>query len=390
MAECLEDDSMKKEICPLFSKCGACDYSCSYEDELDDKTEYVHSLFKFHCPTYETIGSEIYGYRNKVAASFGYDRSGRIISGLYIKGTHRLVEKRNCPLEFDGSGEILRSIRKLMKSYGITPYDEDRFSGDLRHVLLRRGNKTGEVLVLLILGHSKVKRLKEFARSIKQENECVVTVSFQVNDEKTSMILSSNPVKTLVGPGFIHSKLFDLDFRISPSSFFQINDSQTERLYAMAIKMAGLSKIERVLDAYSGTGTISMIASRYSKEVIGVEENSDAVDQARRSAEENGIANVRFEASDASAFLKNEARNKEKYDVAFLDPPRKGSDEKFLSSLIKVGPRKVVYISCNPETCERDIRYLEKFGNYKTVAVQPVDMFPRTRHVEAVVLLEKY
>lgn len=378
-----------KDICPLFRRCGGCDYSMSYKEELEIKTRYVHSLFSYHCPTYETIGSEIKHYRNKVVASFGYDRKGRIISGLFIKGTHKIIEKKDCPLEFEESAEILRCIRHLMRSYGIKPYDEDSFKGDLRHVLLRKGHKSNEILVLLIFGNDGYGRKKEFANSLRDMCPSVASVSYQVNGEKTSMIVSSSPIKVLSGKSYITSDLFDLHFRISPSSFFQINASQTEVLYDMAMHMASLSGKERVLDAYSGTGTIAMIASRRAKEVVAVENNIDAVRSAIRSAKENNIDNVSFVADDASTFIKAEAKKKEHYDVVFLDPPRSGSDERFLSSLIKLSPKRIVYISCNPETQERDIRYLERFSTYRIICIQPVDMFPRTEHVETIALIEK-
>lgn len=378
-----------KDICPLFRRCGGCDYSMNYKEELDMKTRYVHSLFSYHCPTYETIGSEIKHYRNKVVASFGYDRKGRIISGLFIKGTHKIIEKKDCPLEFEDSAEILRCIRHLMRSYGIKPYDEDSFKGDLRHVLLRKGHKSNEILVLLIFGNDGCMRKKEFANSLCDMCPSIASVSYQVNGEKTSMIVSSSPIKVLSGKSYITSDLFDLHFRISPSSFFQINASQTEVLYDMAMHMASLSGKERVLDAYSGTGTIAMIASRKAKEVVAVENNIDAVRSAIKSAKENNIDNVSFVADDASSFIKAEAKKKEHYDVVFLDPPRSGSDERFLSSLIKLSPNRIVYISCNPETQERDIRYLERFSTYRIICIQPVDMFPRTEHVETIALIEK-
>lgn len=276
-----------------------------------------------------------------------------------------------------------------MRSYGIKPYDEDSFKGDLRHVLLRKGHKSNEILVLLIFGNDGCMRKKEFANSLCDMCPSIASVSYQVNGEKTSMIVSSSPIKVLSGKSYITSDLFDLHFRISPSSFFQINASQTEVLYDMAMHMASLSGKERVLDAYSGTGTIAMIASRKAKEVVAVENNIDAVRSAIKSAKENNIDNVSFVADDASSFIKAEAKKKEHYDVVFLDPPRSGSDERFLSSLIKLSPNRIVYISCNPETQERDIRYLERFSTYRIICIQPVDMFPRTEHVETIALIEK-
>lgn len=208
--------------------------------------------------------------------------------------------------------------------------------------LLRKGHKSGEVLVLLVFGNDRYGRKKEFAHSLMDICPSVVSVFYQVNNEKTSMILSSSPIKFLAGQRFIKSRLFDLTFRVGPSSFFQVNDGQTEVLYDMALYMAGLSGNEKVLDAYSGTGTIAMIAAKKACSVTAVESNEEAVAFAEKSADENSIGNVTFITDDASSFIKAEAKRKEHYDVVFLDPPRAGSDERFLSSLIKLSPGKII------------------------------------------------
>lgn len=381
---------MRKEIwCPISYKCGGCDYaSVPYYEELEDKFHYVHSLFSRYCTVYDVMGmKKPEHYRNKVQAVIGEDRSGKTVSGLYRKGTHDLIAVRSCRLEFRDAEKIMSSIKGLMKSYHMRPYDEDRFTGDLRHVLMRRSQKDGEVMVILVFGTPRFKASKDFANSLMNMHPEIKTVARQINGEKTSMVLSDAPIEILKGPGYITDRLFDLDFKISPSSFFQVNVKQTEALYSMAMKMAGLSGKEKVLDAYCGTGTIALVASKRASSVTGVELNPAAIENAKENAKENGILNVSFVNADASVFCKQMAKDKESFDVAFLDPPRAGSDERFLSSLIKLGPKRIVYISCNPETQERDCRYLEKFGPYRLVAVQPVDMFPRTMHIETVALL---
>lgn len=383
---------MKNEIwCPISYKCGGCDYaSVPYCEELEEKFRYVDSLFSRYCTVYDVMGMRRpEHYRNKVQAVVGEDRGGRIVSGLYRKGTHDIVAVRSCRLEFPESAGIMSSVRSLMRSYHLRPYDEDRFSGDIRHVLMRKSLSTGDVMVVLVFGTPSFRFAKDFANSLMNMNPEIKTVAKQVNGEKTSMVLSDAPVEILRGPGYITDRIFDLEFRISPSSFFQVNVRQTEALYSMAVRMAALSGRESVLDAYCGTGTIALVSSRKASSVVGVELNPAALDNARENAGLNGIGNVTFVNADASVFCKQMAKEKKHFDVAFLDPPRSGSDERFLAALIRLGPERIVYISCNPETQERDCRYLEKFGPYRLVAVQPVDMFPRTMHVETVALLRR-
>jgi len=377
--------------CPICYKCGGCDYSSiSYEEELEEKMRYVRRQVASFGPVAPILGmKEPLHYRNKVQAVFGYDRKGQIISGLYRKGTHMIIPVRDCELEFKGASSILQSIRHLMKSFKLKPYNEDSTEGDIRHVLLRKGHNSGQILVVLVFGNPYFRSKKEFVKALVQMHPEITTILFQLNDEKTSMVLSENKIETLYGPGFIEDTLSGLTFRISPASFYQINSTQTEVLYNTAMKMARLTGKERVLDAYCGTGTIGLVASKYAKEVVGVELNGNAVRDAKENAKNNNIRNAFFVEADASEYCKDLARVKEVFDVVFLDPPRSGSDERFLSSLIKLCPRTIVYISCNPETQQRDLRYLEKFGPYRVYASQPVDMFSRTEHVENIALITR-
>ncbi len=377
--------------CPISYKCGGCDYSSiPYEEELDIKMEYVESQVGAFAPVAPIIGmKKPIRYRNKVQSVFGFDKKGQIVSGLYRRGTHLLIPVRDCELEFEGAASILHTIRKLMKSFRLKPYNEDTGEGDLRHVLLRRGHNSGQILAVLVFGNPYFKSKKEFVKALIQMHPEITTILFQLNDEKTSMVLSENKIEALYGPGFIEDTLCGLSFRISPASFYQVNSTQTEVLYDTAMRMARLSGKERVLDAYCGTGTIALVASRYAKEVVGVELNGNAVRDAKENAKKNDIHNAFFVEADASEYCKDLAKVKERFDVVFMDPPRSGSDERFLSSLIKLGPKTIVYISCNPETQQRDLRYLERFGPYRVYASQPVDMFSRTEHVENIALITR-
>ena len=274
-----------------------------------------------------------------------------------------------------------------MKSFKIKTYDEDTGYGLFRHVLIRRGFKSGEIMVVLVLGSPIFPSSNNFVKALRKEHPEITTVVLNINDRKTSMILGERE-KVLYGKGFIRDELCGCTFRISPKSFYQVNPVQTEILYQKAIEFAHLTGKESVIDAYCGIGTIGLIASGHAKEVVGVELNKDAVKDAILNAKENQIRNVRFFQGDAGEFMETMAAEGNSMDVLFMDPPRAGSDEKFMASAVKMGPEKIVYISCNPETLARDLKYLTKKG-YQVKKIQPVEMFAFTEHVETVCLLSK-
>ena len=328
-----------------------------------------------------------YYYRNKVHAVFDRDRRGNIISGTYEAKTHRVVPVENCLIEDKKSQEIVRTIRGLLKSFKIKTYDEDTGYGLFRHVLIRRGFKSGEIMVALVLGSPILPSSNNFVKALRKEHPEITTVVLNINDRKTSMILGERE-KVLYGKGFIRDELCGCTFRISPKSFYQVNPVQTEILYQKAIEFAHLTGKESVIDAYCGIGTIGLIASGHAKEVVGVELNKDAVKDAKLNARENQIRNVKFFQGDAGEFMEAMAAEGKSMDVLFMDPPRAGSDEKFMASAVKMGPEKIVYISCNPETLARDLKYLTKKG-YQVKKIQPVEMFAFTEHLETVVLLSR-
>ena len=379
----------EKSLCPVHGKCGGCQLlDMPYEKQLKQKQKQVNKLLKPYCNTEKIIGMENpFHYRNKVHAVFGHRKDGTVISGIYQQGTHFIVPVDECLIEDKRADAIIRDIRDLLKSFKIKTYNEDTGYGLFRHVLVRTGHHSGQVMVVLVLGSPILPSKNNFVKALRKLHPEITTIILNVNNQKTSMILGEKET-VLYGKGYIEDELCGHIFRISSKSFYQVNTAQTEKLYTKAIELAGLTGKERVIDAYCGIGTIGLIASDKAKEVISVELNPDAVKDAIVNAKRNGIKNVHFYQNDAGVFMRQMADEGESADVVFMDPPRSGSDEKFLSSVVTLNPKRVVYVSCDPTTLARDLKYLTKHG-YSAVTAVPVDMFPATGHVETVVLLSK-
>lgn len=377
----------KEELCTVFRKCGGCQLlHMEYPRQLKWKNEQVNQLLKPYGSLEEIIGMENpFHYRHKVHAVFGRDSKGNIISGTYQNGTHRIVPVESCLLENEKSDAIIGTVRRLLKSFKIKVYDEDTGYGLLRHVLVRTGYQTGQIMVVLVLRSPILPSKNNFVKALLKEHPEITTVVINVNDRKTSMVLGDRQ-QVIYGPGYIEDELCGMKFKISPKAFYQVNPPQAQKLYEKAIAYAGLSGRECVLDAYCGTGTIGMIAAPYAKQVIGVEANQDAVKDAIAGAKKNQLANIRFFQADAGEFVDSIAQEKEKIDVVIMDPPRQGSSETFLGALMKLKPKKIVYVSCNPETLARDLAFLCGRG-YKMTKAAAVDMFPFTEDVETVCLL---
>ena len=373
--------------CPLAKKCGGCQMqNLPYARQLLVKQGKVNALMGRFCRVEPILGmDEPYHYRNKVQAAFATDGHGKIISGVYQSGSHRIVSVDDCMLEDVTADRIITDIRKMMPEFKMTAYDERRGTGWLRHVLVKRSFHTGEVMVVLVAANPIFKLQKPFLKALLDKHPEITTVILNVNDRLTSLVLGKQE-KLLYGPGYIEDVLCGCRFRISAKSFYQINPVQTEKLYETAISFAGLTGKERVLDAYCGTGTIGLAAAGKAAEVAGVELNADAVKDAIANAKRNGIKNCWFTCGDAGKFMTEMAAQGEKIDVVFMDPPRAGSDKAFLTALLQMAPKRVVYVSCNPETLARDVAVLTD-GGYRVKKVQPVDMFPFTEHVETVALL---
>jgi len=374
--------------CPLSKRCGSCQYmGLPYDKQIALKQEKVQKLFPNYKEIRPVIGMEDpVHYRCKVQAAFGWQK-GKVVSGTYEAASHRLVPVEDCLLEDQQADAILATIRKLMTSFKLQPYNEDRRSGVLRHVLIRKGYFTGQILVVLVTGSYQFPGKNNFVAALCKAHPEITTVIHSINGAKTSMVLGEQQ-KTVRGPGFISDRLLGCTFRISAGSFYQVNPIQTEKLYSQALQMADLTGTESVLDAYCGTGTIGILAAKAAKNVIGVELNRQAVQDAIINAKINQVQNIRFVCDDAGKFLQKAAAKNEVPEVVIMDPPRAGSDEAFLSALVYASPKKVVYISCNPETQARDVQYLTKHG-YKIMNMQPVDLFPHTDHVENIALIQK-
>ena len=384
-----ENKVSQKRICPVSRKCGGCQLmNLTYPEQLKFKQAKVVKLLGSFHRVNEIIGmNHPFHYRNKVQAAFGRTRSGEIISGVYQSSTHNIVKTDSCLIEDEKADEIIVTIRKMVRDFKLTAYDERKGNGFLRHVLVKTGFATGEIMVVLVTGSAVFPSKNNFVKELLKRHPEITTIVQNINNKFTSMVLGEKEI-VLYGKGYIEDDLCGLTFRISPKSFYQINPIQTEILYRKAIEFADLKGNERVIDAYCGIGTIGMVASKSAGEVIGCEVNPDAVRDAKINAKINNVENIKFVCADAGEFMLGMKEHGEKCDVLLMDPPRAGSDKKFLSCAVALAPEKIVYISCNPETQQRDLYYLIKNG-YKVKRIQPVDMFPFTAHIESVVLLKK-
>ncbi|MDD7050267.1 MAG: 23S rRNA (uracil(1939)-C(5))-methyltransferase RlmD [Lachnospiraceae bacterium] len=375
--------------CPASKKCGGCQYvDLPYEKQLEKKQQHLSSLLSPFGKVEPILGMKNPDfYRNKVHAVFGLDRKHRPVAGVYEADSHRIVPVESCYLENQEATAIIQTIKELLPSFKIKVYDEDSGYGLLRHVLVRTADKTGQIMVVLVLSSPILPSKNNLVKALLKKHPQITTIVINVNNRKTSMVLGDKE-QTIYGKGFIEDILCGKSFKISPKSFYQVNPSQTEVLYQTAISYASLTGKETILDAYCGIGTIGMIAAPKAKRVIGVELNQAAVRDAIFNAKRNRLNNIQFYQKDAGQFMLQLARQGENTDVIFMDPPRAGSDEAFLTAAVTCRPEKIVYISCNPVTLARDLTFLVQRG-YQVKRIQGVDMFPHTEHTETVCLLSK-
>ena len=382
------DEKERRIHCAFSEKCGGCDYAgMKYDNELAVKQKYIEELFGEYVKVDDIVGMyrPIY-YRNKVHAVVGLDDSRNVIAGTYEENSHRIVDTLDCMIEDSQCTDIIKDIKGLIASFKYQPYDEDAGKGMIRHILLRKGFSTKEIMLVIVTAGVAFPSKNNFLKALCEKHPEITTIVQNINDRRTSMVLGKRNI-VLKGKGYIEDVLCGCRFRISPTSFYQINHQQTEKLYKKAIQLADISKNDTVIDAYCGIGTIGIVASKKAGKVIGVELNSEAVSDAKINASINNIKNVTFVNADAGDFLVEYAKNA-KADVVIMDPPRSGSTPEFLNSLLKIKPDRIVYISCGPDTQARDIKVLVK-GGYKVTACQPFDLFPHTEHVETVVLLSQ-
>ena len=414
-------------LCPISRDCGACpQIHVPYEQQLAAKQAYIHELFDGIAPS-TCVFEPILGmdtplrFRDKIASPFAPGRvakttgkqraqkGGRagakrtaetrrdVLCGMYAPGTHRIVPIPDCPVEHEAGRKVIAAVRRIMLRYGMEAYDEDACTGFVRHVVVRVGHESGEVLATIVTNGAEFPGSKNFCRELVKACPQVTTIVQNVNTRDTNAILGSEE-RVLYGPGFILDTLCGLSFRISSHSFYQVNATQTEVLYRTAIDMAregsdGAASAaggQTLLDAYCGTGTIGLVAASLipGVQVLGVDNVESAIRDARLNARHNGIENAEFAAEDAGSYLKRMAAAGEKLDILMMDPPRAGASEEFLQAALALQPERIVYISCNPDTQARDVRILRE-GGYHLRRIRPVDMFPHTSHVECVTLLSR-
>ena len=378
---------MKK--CPVAGLCGGCQYQgVDYAEQLSRKESTVRNLVGKFAEVKPIIGmDDPFHYRNKVQVSFGLDYRKRLHMGNYVVSTHQIVDVDDCQLADEKANEIFQTVKKLALSFRLRIFDEQSLQGLLRHVLIRTTNDGSQIMVVLVTGTPVFPKKKDFVKALLDSHSEITTIVQNINNRHTSMILGSRNI-VLYGPGYIEDTLCGCRFRISPSAFYQVNKRQTEVLYKKAIETAELKKEDVVLDAYCGTGTIGIIAAGKAGRVEGVEINRAAIADAVRNAKANGRNNITFVCDDAGKYMRRKANEKVHYDVVIMDPPRAGSDEAFLTSVVRLAPERVVYVSCNPVTLKRDLEFLHR-KHYEVKSIQPVDMFPFTEHVECVILMTK-
>jgi len=367
--------------CPYYYSCGGCQLQhLDYKKQGKLKENQVKGLLPKKKVDPIILMKEPYYYRNKVIASVA-TQNKKLITGFYKPFSHEVVAIDHCEVQMPQADKILKTLRSLCSKHKIQAYNEDTQNGFLRHILLKMGHKTDEVLVTFVVASKVFPSKAKLLKDLKEAHPEIKSITMNINNRKTSVVLGKEEI-ILHGDGKIKDNLCGYDFKISSQSFYQINPVQTEKLYQTAMDLAQIKKDEVVLDTYSGIGTISIIATKHAKMVYGVELNKEAVKDANHNAKLNKINNIKFVQADATHAMVQMAKERFHIDVLFLDPPREGSTPEFINAALKLKPKKIVYISCNPYTLARDLKLFEKA--YKVERVVPVDMFPHTSHVECI------
>lgn len=374
-----------RPACPLQARrCGGCpQLGVPYAQQLAAKQRRAETLFVRFAPVAPILGADDpFHYRNKAIASFA-QQGGQAVAGIYAAGTHRVLPlpAAGCLLQAPILDKTIAAAVAAVRAVRWPVYDEDRGTGLVRHLLVRWGHASGQVMVVLVAASDRLPGSRRFVEELRRAAPWVTTVVHNHNPRRTSAVLGRN-VRTLYGPGFITDTLCGLTFKLSPGSFYQVNPAQTERLYAQALAYAGLTGRETVVDAYCGIGTIGLCAAAAgAAQVYGVEQTPAAVQDARANAAHNGIKNARFACADATPWMRRAAAEGLRPDVVLLDPPRAGSTPECIAAVAAMAPRRVVYVSCGPDTLARDVALFARHG-YRARDFQPVDLFPQTEHLE--------
>lgn len=376
--------------CLIYKECGGCQLQhLSYEGQLKTKHKHVKDVLerigKIKTIVHPTLGMENpWRYRNKSQVPIG-EQEGGLIGGFYQQRSHKIINMEQCLIQQEENDYVVNTVKDICSKYGVRAYDEAHHKGDLRHIMVRRGLVTKEIMIVLISRTQDIPNRKAIVDEIVQKVPNIKSIIHNVNNKKTNVIMG-DATRVLWGEETITDYIGDVKFAISARSFYQVNPEQTKVLYEKALEYAALSGEEKVIDAYCGIGTISLFLAKKASKVFGVEIVPQAIEDARNNAVLNDIHNVDFAVGKAEVVIPNWYKEGNEADVLVVDPPRKGCDEALLQTILDMKPKKVVYVSCNPATLARDLRILED-GGYKTEEVQPVDMFPQTMHVEAVARL---
>ena len=383
----------EKPVCSIYKRCGGCNLQhISYTEQLNFKTQRVKDVMERvgkleDAKIHNTIGMEFpYNYRNKVQLPVGSIDS-EVVVGFYAPRSHDIINMEHCYIQSKLGDKVILILKEWMKENKIKPYDEKTHSGIIRHIMLREGFRTKEVMVVIVTNGAKLPNAKSLVQKLRENILNLKSVIQNINEDKTNVILGQKSI-TLWGQDTISDYIGDFRFNISPLSFFQVNPIQTEVLYNKAMEYADLNGDEIVFDAYCGTGTISLFLSKKAKMVFGVEIIPQAIDNANENKKENNVNNVEFIVGKSEEEIPKLIKSGINPDVIVLDPPRKGCEESLLHAIAEAAPKKIVYVSCDPATLARDLRILEDL-NYKTVEIQPVDMFPQSAHIENVTLLTR-
>ena len=393
LVEILEKSKYRVEPdCATYKRCGGCNLRhIDYEETLNIKQNTVQNLVN------KTLNNKIkvemtvgmgnpYNYRNKAQYPVGFDKSGEPVMGVYAKRTHEIIPMRNCMIQNPVSEKIANVVLGFFIKNNIPIYNEKNGEGLLRHIVIKVGIKTHEIMCILVLNKKELKKEKELIKVLIREFPEIKTIVKNYNMKNTNVILG-NENEVIYGDGYIYDELGDYTFKISPLSFYQINPIQTEALYNIAIEMADLKKTDTLFDLYCGIGTIGIFASPYVNRVYGIEIVKQAIEDAKENANINNIRNIEFFAGDLEKVFENVLKEHNvKPDVIFVDPPRKGLDKHTIENILNIKPEKIVYISCNPASLVRDLKLLEE--SYEIKKIQPVDMFPFTSNVECCAVME--
>ncbi|MYL55523.1 23S rRNA (uracil(1939)-C(5))-methyltransferase RlmD [Pontibacillus yanchengensis] len=387
----VEEESQERvePPCNVYVQCGGCQLQhMSYSLQLDMKQKQVkdamHKIGHLSdVPVHPVIGmDDPWRYRNKIQIPVGEKDDGGLKAGFYRKRSHEIIDMDTCIIQDEHNDRMVEAVRRIAEQYGIEAYKEEHHSGVLRHIMVRTGQHTGDIMVVLVTKTKKLPHQDAIVNEIRETFPNVKSIVHNVNSKKTNVILGEQ-TNVIWGDKYIVDQIGDIKFNISPKSFYQVNPTQTKRLYDQALEYADLKGHETVVDAYCGIGTISLFLAQKAKRVLGVEVVAPAVDDAKKNAKLNDIENAEFYVGEAESLLPWWQAQGLQPDVIVVDPPRKGCDESLLKAMIEMKPEKIVYVSCNPSTLARDLRILED-GGFETQEVQPVDMFPQTGHIECV------